>query len=173
MKTMKPNANLRFLFSMETWMHRSHVWIMALIATFSVVLSSCNAFNYLDRKRTITMPCNLERVKWMNSTAATFDQNGYTVIERNDAEGVIVAQDSLEQVEYRYTLLVRTWRLQQTADSVYVDVYSVSSRLDGSDVTQTWDKRWSGEQVKSWMRPILTSLESSCGLGNPLAPAGR
>jgi hypothetical protein len=44
--------------------------------------------------------------------------------------------------------------------------------MDGSDVTQTWDKRWSGEQVKSWMRPILTSIETACGVGSPLMPGG-
>jgi hypothetical protein len=108
----------------------------------------------------------------MNAVAGIFDQNGYSVVERDPAERVIVAQDSINQVEYRYTLLVRTWRVQHTGDSVHVDVFSVSTRMDGSDVTQTWDKRWSGEQVKSWMRPILTSLETTCGVGSPLMPGG-
>jgi hypothetical protein len=104
----------------------------------------------------------------LNNAASIFDQHGFTVVERNDNDGVIVAQDSLEELEYRYTALVRTWRIQHTGDSLYVDVYSVSTRLDGSDVTQTWDKKWSGETVKAWMRPILSSLESSCGGATPL-----
>lgn len=151
-------------------MHRFHVWLIAGIATVSLVLSSCSAFNYLDRKRTMTMVCTVPRAVWIETTSAVFDQNGYSIIEKNLGDGVIVAQDSINQVEYRYTQLVRTWRVQHTGDSVFVDVYSVATRLDGSDVTQTWDKRWSGEQVKSWMRPILGSLESTCGLGSPLAP---
>jgi len=154
-------------------MHRSHVWNFALIAIVSLVLSSCKAFNYLDRSRTMSMACLTKNEPWMKATTSIFDQNGYTIIERNDAEGVIVAQDSISDVEYRYTGLVRTWRVQHTADSVFVDVYSVSTRMDGSDVTMTWDKKWSGEQVKSWMRPILTSIEAACGLGSPLTPTGR
>lgn len=154
-------------------MHRSRVWNFAIIATVTLVLSSCKAFNYLDRSRTMSMPCVTKHESWMKAAAEVFDQNGYTVIERSSEEGVIVAQDSISQVEYRYTMLVRTWRVQHMNDSVYVNVYSVSTRMDGSDVTQTWDKKWSGEQVKSWMRPILTSLESACGLGSPLTPTTR
>lgn len=154
-------------------MHRSRVRNFAIIATVTLVLSSCKAFNYLDRSRTMSMPCATKNETWMNAAAEIFDQNGYTVIERNNEEGVIIAQDSIDQVEYRYTMLVRTWRVQHMNDSVHVDVYSVSTRMDGSDVTQTWDKKWSGEQVKSWMRPILTSFESACGLGSPLTPTTR
>ncbi|MCX6139308.1 MAG: hypothetical protein NTX15_00485 [Candidatus Kapabacteria bacterium] len=154
-------------------MHRSRVSNVALIAIVTLVLTSCKAFNYLDRSRTMSMSCVTKNDSWMNAAAAIFDQNGYTVIERNNEEGVIVAQDSIDQVEYRYTMLVRTWRVQHQNDSVFVDVYSVSTRMDGSDVTQTWDKKWSGEQVKSWMRPILTSFESACGLGSPLTPTTR
>ncbi len=120
----------------------------------------------------MSMPCSGDTTAWMKSVAGIFDQNGYTVVERDPAERVIIAQDSISQVEYRYTMLVRTWRVQHTGDSVHVDVYSVSTRMDGSDVTQTWDKRWSGEQVKAWMRPILTSLETTCGVGSPLMPGG-
>ncbi len=154
-------------------MHRTHVWIIAILTVGSLVLSSCNAFNYIDRKRTMSMACNTPQPLWVKNTAEVFDQNGYTVIEKNEEEGVIVAQDSIDQVEYRYTMLVRTWRVQHIKDSVFVDVYSVSTRMDGSDVTMTWDKRWSGEQVKSWMRPILTNLETVCGLGSPVLPGGR
>ncbi len=154
-------------------MHRSHVRTIALVAAVSLVVSSCNVFNYMDRKRTMTIPCKGDRAAWMKSTENIFDQNGYTVVERDAGESVIVAQDTISQLEYRYTMLVRTWRVQHTGDSVLVDVYSVSTRLDGSDVTQTWDKRWSGEQVKAWMRPILTSIETACGMGSPLTPGAR
>mgnify|MGYP001627148344 CR=1 FL=1 len=154
-------------------MRRLHVWFIAWVAMCSLVLSGCNAFNYLDRKRTMSMPCGGSRDSWMRNTESIFDQNGYTIVERDTAEGVLVAQDSINQVEYRYTMLVRTWRVQHSGDSVFVDVYSVSTRLDGSDVTQTWDKRWSGEQVKAWMRPILTSIETTCGMGSPLTPGAR
>ncbi len=154
-------------------MHRTHVRTLALLAAVSLVLSSCTVFNYMDRKRTMVMACNTERRTWLTSTEKLFDQNGYTIVERDTNEMTIVAQDSINQVEYRYTMLVRTWRVQHTGDSVLVDVYSVSTRLDGSDVTQTWDKRWSGEQVKAWMRPILTQIETGCGLGSPLTPGAR
>lgn len=137
-----------------------------MVATILVV--GCDAIHFMDRKRTMTMACKRPTPQYLNTAATIFDQHGFTVVERNDAEGVIVAQDSIEELEYRYTALVRTWRLHHTGDSLFVDVYSVSTRLDGSDVTQTWDKKWSGETVKAWMRPILSSLESSCGGATPL-----
>jgi hypothetical protein len=56
---------------------------------------------------------------------------------------------------------------------VVVMVQSVNTRLDDSEVAQTWDKRRGGELVKDWMRPVLTSLESACGLGSPLLPNPR
>jgi len=153
-------------------MQRTSGWIIVIAMAWSLLLSGCSVFNYMDRKRTMSMPCTGDTTAWMKSVAGIFDQHGYTVVDQNPAERVIVAQDSISQVEYRYTMLVRTWRVQHTGDSVHVDVYSVSTRMDGSDVTQTWDKRWSGEQVKAWMRPILTSLETSCGVGSPLMPGG-
>ncbi len=137
-----------------------------LLATLTLV--GCDAIHFMDRKRTMAMSCRRPTAQYLNTAASIFDQHGFTVVERNDSEGVIVAQDSIEELEYRYTALVRTWRVHHTGDSLFVDVYSVSTRLDGSDVTQTWDKKWSGETVKAWMRPILSSLESSCGGATPL-----
>lgn len=137
-----------------------------LLATLTLV--GCDAIHFMDRKRTMAMSCRRPTAQYLNTAATIFDQHGFTVVERNDNEGVIVAQDSIEELEYRYTALVRTWRVHHTGDSLFVDVYSVSTRLDGSDVTQTWDKKWSGETVKAWMRPILSSLESSCGGATPL-----
>jgi len=108
---------------------------------------------------------------YVSQAKEIFERNGYsTLVEDYDA-GVLVVQDSVERIEWRYSALVRTWRIEHSKDSVFVDVWSVSTRLDGSDVRQTWDKRWSGEDVKEWMRPIMISLESACGLGNPLAPS--
>jgi hypothetical protein len=142
--------------------------VSSVVLVAAVMLIGCDAIHFMDRKRTIAIPCRRPTTQYLNNAASIFDQHGFTVVERNDNEGVIVAQDSLEELEYRYTALVRTWRIQHTGDSLYVDVYSVSTRLDGSDVTQTWDKKWSGETVKAWMRPILSSLESSCGGATPL-----
>jgi hypothetical protein len=52
-------------------------------------------------------------------------------------------------------------------------VQSINTRLDDSEVTQTWDKRRGDEIVKDWMRPILTLLESNCGLGTPVLPSKK
>jgi hypothetical protein len=81
-----------------------------------------------------------------------------------------MAQDTLTKVYYRYSSLVRTWRIRCVPDSVIINVESLSTRLDDSEVRQTWDKRWAGDDVREWMRPILNSLETACGLGNPLMP---
>ncbi len=139
-----------------------------IILLVTLTLVGCDAIHFMDRKRTMATSCRRPTAQYLNTAATIFDQHGFTVVERNDNEGVIVAQDSIQELEYRYTALVRTWRLHHTGDSLFVDVYSVSTRLDGSDVTQTWDKKWSGETVKAWMRPILSSLESSCGGATPL-----
>lgn len=139
-----------------------------IIVVATIALVGCDAIHFMDRKRTMAMSCKRPTAQFLTTASTIFDQHGYTVVERNETEGVIVAQDSIEELEYRYTALVRTWRIHHTGDSLFVDVYSVSTRLDGSDVTQTWDKKWAGESVKAWMRPILSSLESSCGGATPL-----
>lgn len=144
---------------------------LGYISFFIVTLvftTGCDSVNFMDRKRTMSISCKRDVTKYLDAASSVFDQHGYTVIERNDKEGTLLAQDSVEQLEYRYTALVRTWRLHHTGDSLFVDVYSVSTRMDGSDVTQTWDRKWSGETVKSWMRPILSSLEANCGRITPL-----
>lgn len=149
-------------------MGQSRIVYLSVLLVCMVVVTGCDAIHFMDRKRTMTMACKREVPKFLTNAASIFDQHGFTVIERNDAEGTLVAQDSVETLEYRYTALVRTWNLHHTGDSLFVDVYSVSTRLDGSDVTQTWDRKWSGETVKAWMRPILSSLEASCGAATPL-----
>jgi len=148
---------------MSLAVHRRNILLLTTVA-----LVGCNAIHFMDRKRTMSMSCKRPTAQFITNAASIFDQHGFTVVERNDAEGIIMAQDSLTELEYRYTALVRTWRLQHTGDSLFIDVYSVSTRLDGSDVTQTWDKKWSGESVKAWMRPILSSLETTCGSATPL-----
>jgi hypothetical protein len=131
----------------------------------------CNAIHFMDRKRTMTLACRRDSQKWLAACENVLGQNGYAVVERDPESNVIVAQDTITDVEYRYTMLVRTFRVHHTGDSAFIDVYSVSTRLDGSDVTQTWDKKWSGEEVKSWMRPILSQIEASCGTATPLGPS--
>ena len=106
----------------------------------------------------------------MRSAANIFERNGYTIIERDDSAGMMMVEDHVDSVAWRFSALVRTWKVVRQQDSVTLEVWSVSTRKDGSDVKQTWDKKWSNEIVKEWMRPILTSLEGACGLGSPLAP---
>lgn len=135
-------------------------------------LGGC-AYNYLAKPRPMVLHCPVERSEYMRTAANIFERNGYTVTMQRPEEGVIMVQDSITDVAWRYESLVRTWLIQHRTDSVVVEVWSVSTRKDGSDVKQTWDKRWSDEIVKEWMRPVLTSLESACGLGSPLRPSGR
>jgi len=143
---------------------------MRIVFGIVSVMILSTACNYLDKPRPIVMRCTTDRQDYVKQLVEIFDQNGYTIISSNADSGTIVAQDSVEQVAYRYTGLTRTWDIQHTGDSVRIYVWSVSYRMDGSDVKQTWDKRYSGEDVKEWMRPIMVRLESACGLNNPLAP---
>lgn len=153
----------------------SPVRLIVILAVLAGTLSmmGCDAIHFMDRKRTMTYPCRRDPAKWMAACETILGQNGYTVVDRDPATNVIIAQDSLTEVEYRYTLLVRTFKIQHTGDTAYIDVYSVSTRLDGSDVTQTWDRKWAGEEVKSWMRPILSQIEASCGTATPLGPSDK
>lgn len=150
-----------------------HIVGVVTLVVMTLITMSCDAIHFMDRKRTMTMACRRQSSKWLASCEKIFDQNGYSVVELDTAANVLVAQDSVTDLEYRYTLLVRTFRVQHTGDSVLIDCYSVSTRLDGSDVVQTWDRKWSGEEVKSWMRPILAQIQTSCGAGTPIAPSGQ
>jgi hypothetical protein len=143
--------------------------IVGLTACLIVGFSSCS--NYLDKPRPIFVRCTGAKAIFLRDAQGIFERNGYTVQSVDTVAGKLVAFDSVENVRYRYTSLVRTWTLSYvTRDSVRIDVESLSTRLDDSDVRQTWDKRWAGEDVREWMRPVLISLETSCGLGNPLTP---
>lgn len=135
-------------------------------------LAGCS-YNYLAKPRPMVLHCPVERSEYMRTAANIFERNGYSVTEQDQQQGILMVQDSITAVAWRYESLVRTWKIQHRVDSVIVEVWSVSTRKDGSDVKQTWDKRWSDEIVKEWMRPVLTSLESACGLGSPLRPSGR
>jgi hypothetical protein len=150
---------------------RTIVALAALAGALAII--GCDAIHFMDRKRTMKLPCRRDSKKWMAECETILGQNGYTIVDRDTDANVIIAQDSVTDVEYRYTLLVRTFRIQHTGDSAFVDVYSISTRLDGSDVTQTWDRKWSGEEVKSWMRPILSQLEAGCSTSTPLGPSDR
>lgn len=149
-------------------MHR--LGLFALLA-----LSILTACNTMSIPRPMTMRCTTERTKFIRSAADVFERNGYVVTSRDDVAGTLEARDSLERVSYPHAGLVRTWTVHHLGDSVVVTAKSVSTRLDDSDVVQTWDKRRSNvdDRVKDWMRPVMTSLESACGLGSPLMPNPR
>ncbi len=140
---------------------------IALPLFVAIVVGSCG---YLDKPRPMKMYCEAGPKNFIEQAAGVFDRNGYTITERRDEDGYLEARDTTYQVLYRYVSLIRTWKVKHTGDTVVIHVSSVSERLDGSDVTQTWDKKWSGDEVKEWMRPIMNSLESVCGLGSPLRP---
>jgi hypothetical protein len=136
----------------------------------AVVLLTTGCYNYLERPRPMYMRCPVERAEYMKAAEGIFSVNGYKIVEKDTAAGLLMVEHAVDSVAYRYTGLVRTWRIQHHPDSVEVQVWSVSTRKDGSDVKQTWDKRWSDEIVKDWMRPVMVALESACGLGSPLEP---
>ncbi|GMV53746.1 MAG: hypothetical protein QY319_04630 [Candidatus Kapaibacterium sp.] len=146
---------------------------MRFVSVFLVLvlgLLSAGCYNYLERPRPMYMRCPVEKNEYMRSAINIFENNGYKIIEADTASGILMVRDSITEVAYRYTALTRTWRIRHFTDSVEIQVWSVSSRMDGSDVTQTWDKKWGDEIVKDWMRPVMIALESTCGLGSPLAP---
>ncbi len=154
-------------------MSRMRTIVILAIMAGALAIMGCDAIHFMDRKRTMKLSCRRDKTNWMTACENVLGQNGYTIVDRDPDANVIIAQDSITDVEYRYTLLVCTFRIQHTGDSAFIDVYSVSTRLDGSDVTQTWDRKWAGEEVKSWMRPILSQLEASCGTATPLGPSDK
>ncbi|MBI2793124.1 MAG: hypothetical protein HYX66_00560 [Ignavibacteria bacterium] len=145
-------------------------WANIATMAVGVVLFSACTYNYLEKPRPMYLKCKTERQSFMNQAAIIFERNGYSILERDDPAGTLMVEDHIDTVAWRYTDLVRTWKVQKIRDSVVVEVWSVSTRKDGSDVKQTWDRRWGNEVVKEWMRPVLISIESACGLGSPLAP---
>ena len=157
-----------FLYSSIPQFFRSSS-LLVFFSSSLLFLSSC-VYNYLEKPRPITMKCTTEQGSFMRQAVSIFERNGYTILERNDEGGVLMVEDQVDSVGWRYEGLVRTWKIQRQKDSVIVEVWSVSTRKDGSDVKQTWDKKWGNEVVKEWMRPVLVSLEGACGLGSPLTP---
>lgn len=143
--------------------------ITTMILASAVLLGGCY-YNYMERPRPMKMRCTVDKDRYMNSAVNVFETNGYRIVERDDPNGILMVQDSVDKVAWRFESLTRTWKIQRVADSLIVEVWSVSTRKDGSDVKQTWDKQYSDEIVKEWMRPIMVSLESACGLGSPIAP---
>jgi len=139
-----------------------------LVAAIVVVTTNCTG--YLDKPRPITLRCTGNPGRFLREAAEILDRNGFTVLESDTNAGYLMAQDTITNVYYRYQSLVRTWRIRRVQDSVIINVESLSTRLDDSEVRQTWDRRWAGEDVRDWMRPILNSLEAACGLTNPLMP---
>ena len=143
--------------------------VTTTIIISTLFLGGCY-YNYMERPRPMKMRCQVPKDRYMESASNIFQNNGYSIVERNDAEGLLMVQDTVEKVAWRFENLVRTWKIQRVADSLTVEVWSVSTRKDGSDVKQTWDRQYSDEIVKEWMRPVMVSLESACGLGSPISP---
>ncbi len=144
-----------------------------LFILLAVALLSTGCYNYLERPRPMYMRCPVEKKEYMSAAEGIFSVNGYTIVEKDTAAGLLMVEHTVDSVAYRYTGLVRTWRIRHLTDSVEVQVWSVSTRMDGSDIKQTWDKKWSDEIVKDWMRPVMIGLESACGLGSPLQPRAK
>jgi len=141
---------------------------LTIALLFATLMFGCSG--YLDKPRPIAMRCTTAPRAFLREAASVLSRNGYTVVELDSVAGYLRAQDTLSEVYYRYTSLIRTWHIRCIPDSVVINVESLSTRLDDSEVRQTWDKRWAGEDVREWMRPVLNSLETACGLGNPLMP---
>lgn len=139
-----------------------------LVCLVAATMVHCTG--YLDKPRPIAIRCTSKPGPFLREAAEILGRHGYTVLESDTTAGYLMAQDTLTKVYYRYSSLVRTWRIRCVPDSVIINVESLSTRLDDSEVRQTWDKRWAGDDVREWMRPILNSLETACGLGNPLMP---
>lgn len=147
-----------------------HALPVLITAIVLACFLGCTPINHLAKPRPISMYCQTPRQSYVRQASEILARNGYSIVKSDTATGYIEAIDTVDKVAYRYKSLVREWHIQHTGDSVVVNLWSVSTRLDDSDVKQTWDKKYSGEDVKEWMRPVLSSLESACGLGNPLTP---
>ncbi|MBU3742361.1 MAG: hypothetical protein FGM24_08770 [Candidatus Kapabacteria bacterium] len=144
--------------------------ILGLCLVAALVVGACQAARTIDRPRPIKIRCTTPSKQFIIMAADVLERNGYTVTVK-DLEGArIEARDSVERIRYPYAALVREWVITHAHDTAEVHVRSINTRLDDSDVTQTWDKRRGDEIVKDWMRPVLTSLESACGLGTPVLP---
>ena len=150
-------------------MHSSR--LLTGIAVLAFLVSSCS-YNYLEQPRPMKMFCPGEGDDFTVKAASMFKKNGYRIVEENPQEGYLLVQDTVDiELDHAYEALIRTWRIDRTLDTVTVNVWSLNVRKDGSDVKQTWDQKYGNEVVKDWMRPIMTSLETTCGLGDPLRPS--
>lgn len=141
--------------------------LLLLVATIAFGLTGCN---YWERERPIIMSCTTSKSSFVERTVEVFNRNGYVVTEADPQTGSVEARDTIERVEHGYSSLVRHWSVRHTGDSIVINVQSINTRKDDSEITQTWDKRWSSTEVKDWMRPVLIAIESNCGLVTPLRP---
>lgn len=142
-----------------------------LAGALTLGLDGCAAARNLDKPRPIRFRCTKTTETFITTAAEVFQRNGYAVTLRDIKGGRLEARDSVENVRYPYAALIREWTVLHANDTAVIHVRSVNTRLDDSEVAQTWDKRRGDEIVKDWMRPILTSLESTCGQSSPLSPA--
>lgn len=138
-----------------------------------LIVEGCQATRTIDRPRPIKIRCTTPSKQFITMAADVLERNGYTVTVKDLDAARLEARDSVERVRYPYAALIREWVIVHAHDTAEVHVRSINTRLDDSDVTQTWDKRRGDEIVKDWMRPVLTSLESACGLGTPVLPNPR
>jgi hypothetical protein len=143
---------------------------LTALAACTLFAASCS-YNYLEKPRPMKMHCPGDADDFTVKAAAMFKRNGYKVVEEKPQEGYLLVQDTIDiELERGYSALIRTWRIDRMPDTVEINVWSLNVRKDGSDVKQTWDQRYGNDVVKDWMRPIMVSLESACGLGDPLKP---
>lgn len=147
--------------------------LIGLSAAIVLLVAGCSAAHNLERPRPIKFRCTTPPKQFIASAADVFERNGYTVTVKDPEAGRLEARDSVERVKHPYAALIRHWSVDHVGDSVVIHVQSINTRLDDSEVTQTWDKRRGDEIVKDWMRPILTTLESNCGLGTPVLPSKK
>ncbi|CAN5424493.1 hypothetical protein BH10BAC6_BH10BAC6_04530 [soil metagenome] len=146
------------------------LFILAAI-TLSLLGIGCSSYNHLSAPKTISMYCQTPRQAYIRQASEILARNGYSIVQSDTAAGFIEAIDTVDtKLVHSYKSLTRTWRINYRNDSVIVDLWSVSTREDDSDVKQTWGAKQNPERVTEWVRPIMTSLETACGLGNPLTP---
>ncbi len=139
--------------------------------TLSILGPGCTTYNHLSVPRPITMRCQTPRQAYIRQASEILARNGYSIVQSDTAAGFIEAIDTVDmKLVHSYKSLTRTWHIDYRNDSVIVNLWSVSTREDDSDVKQTWGAKQNPERVAEWVKPIMTSLETACGLGNPLTP---
>jgi len=140
-------------------------------AAVGSLIFGCSTYNHLSAPKPISMRCQTPRQAYIRQASEILARNGYSIVRSDTAAGFIEAIDTVDmKLVHSYKSLTRTWHIDYRNDSVIVNLWSVSTREDDSDVKQTWGAKQNPERVAEWVKPIMTSLETACGLRNPLAP---